>query len=104
MRIRDIVMSLRKCQRVIHVAHDSRHVPFNLTLYGETATNQKNKDYRNGRNCQTELCRISREDDDEKLRGTLFNINISTKSLRLTCIVTPMKAKKSNLSRQIMTW
>ena len=96
-------MSLRKCQRAMHVAHDSRHVPFNFTLYGETAANQKNKDYRNGRNCQTELCRVSRKDDDEKLRGTL-NINNSTKSLTLTCIVTPMKAKKSNLSRQIMTW
>ena len=83
---------------------DCADVPFDFSLYSKTSSNEENQNYRDSSNSDTEFGRVCLQYKNQQLNTTSkWRIDGPGVS-RLTCMVTPMKQKKSNLSKQIMIW
>ena len=82
----------------------SAYARSNFTLYGKTTTNEKDKNHGYCSYCQTELGRVLGKNEDEKLQK-IISVRSQVKHMATpTWMVTPVKAKKSNFRRQIITW
>jgi len=82
----------------------SAYARFDFTLYGNTATNKKEKNHGYCSYCQTKLGRILGKNKNEKLQKIISVRSQAKCMITPTWMVTPVKATKSNFRRQISTW